>query len=636
MMTITATPAFFLAISLSIFSTVSAHAQAPEPTLASQDYATRLQLIAGYVSADLAKFEANLQSPKPEPTSRDISAAALVYAMRDQDFAKAQALLEHLFTLQAMDPASKSYGSVLWQENHPEISDANAIEFTSMALGPLFLRYSGKFTPEFQAAAKPHLQAAVVAMLRHNVPVAYTNIFFMRFENLILLGEYLHDPSAVAQGVAFMDQWIQFTRENGISEFDSSVYSGVQTNVVHDLYSNVQDPAIKAKVKVILDYLWTDFSANFFAPRQEICGPSSRTYSFVSHDYNVNGHLYLGGLETKPPLAVQILSEDGMTWANGTWDKYRPAAKILALGSVPVRIVEQRWGSLPGMDRYNYITPDFSIGSASRFYGEQDRLVAIHLATAKPMPVITVVPDAFDSPYGNVVKLEKGGHRKIRHLKYLISAVQEKGSLLALYDLAPGLKGQPQSSISTSVLLPLDADELCVNGQPVTWNDLGISVPAGATVGVRVGQTAVAVRIFHADAMKTDGAVSFWLKADGKKLHAGRLVAYHSDGSDSFTSVTTLRSGVLLLTATCADSKAFQSFLARAAQWTFLESSKNGMWQVNATPPAKSGRPVLTASLGPDGTGPRSVDGKETTPVLLSVNGMDWASEIWKELEARK
>ena len=52
-----------------------------------------------------------------------------------------------------MDPASPGYGTVPWQQGHPEIKDPNAIEFTMQPVGVILLRHGGKLSEAINRSA---------------------------------------------------------------------------------------------------------------------------------------------------------------------------------------------------------------------------------------------------------------------------------------------------------------------------------------------------------------------------------------------------------------------------------------------------------------------------------------------------
>jgi hypothetical protein len=407
---------FILLSSLRIAERLRAEQTLPAPTTQSiftaEEHEKRSREIEQFVRADLAKHEAQLAVSTLNVSSRDLSHAALAYLMlgegADKGLTKAEANLELLFKYQNMDSSSPEFGKIPWNPSKPDLRDDNAIEFTASALAPLFLLYADRFPKTFVNEAEPHLRAVLVAISHHSVHVPYTNIALMKLTNQILLGEYLNDPAAVDAGKAMLAEWIAYTRVNGIAEFDSPTYSQTQLSVLDDLYHNVREPQLKAKAKVILDYYWTELSANFFPGSRSLGGPYSRTYDFLAHDFNLSQVYYLNGIPAQALAGGLYLNDEVQVWIAAVWNDYTPPASALTLASEPTRLIVQRFGPRPGEDRTNYITPDFAIGSASHLYGPQDRLVSASLASAKDLPCISIVPDVLDAPYGKIATLDKG------------------------------------------------------------------------------------------------------------------------------------------------------------------------------------------------------------------------------------
>src|ERR1019366_1521255 len=90
---------------------------------------------------------------------------------------------------------------------------------------------------------------------------------------------------------------------------------------------------------------------------------------------------------------------------------------IRALAALPQRVVTAKTMEDADRDRYNFVTPDFSIGSTTGDHSPQDKLINIEFATAKEgFASITVVPDTLDEPYGKSKKPDRSGHSKPFHL----------------------------------------------------------------------------------------------------------------------------------------------------------------------------------------------------------------------------
>ena len=147
-----------------------------------------------------------------------------------QEPAKAEAAIHLAFLVQDMDPNSADYGTFPWDIQGFNHLDPNSVEFTLESLGPILLRHGDKLSDRIKREAADHVRAGLAAVRRHKVPVTYTNMFLMKTENLLLLGEWSGDQQAVTEAGAMLDQWLTQCRTYGIHEFASPTYTGVQLN----------------------------------------------------------------------------------------------------------------------------------------------------------------------------------------------------------------------------------------------------------------------------------------------------------------------------------------------------------------------------------------------------------------------
>src|ERR1019366_9542592 len=120
---------------------------------------------------------------------------------------------------------------------------------------------------------------------------------------------------AVAEGKANFGIWLASTRTNGVTEYDSPTYSPIQADSLALAHNLTSDPALKAKLKTVLDFYWADFAVNYFAGRQTMTGPASRNYNqgFLFSDANIEYRYYLAGLRSQPP-ADTFLSDSVRAW----------------------------------------------------------------------------------------------------------------------------------------------------------------------------------------------------------------------------------------------------------------------------------------------------------------------------------
>jgi hypothetical protein len=497
-------------------------------------------------AAALDAFQKSIARPNPTPTVRDLTNGALAVLALGRLTTGAESLMRMAFALQDM-----TSGNVPWQMGHPEISDANAIEFACQAVGPMLLHYGQSLSPVFKEEMRPHIRAAFTAMRHHKVPVSYTNIFLMKTVNLMLMGEAIGDAEAASDGYRMLDEWIAYTEQNGIHEFDSPTYYSVDLNSLNMGYRFAKRPETRAKFQAILEYFWTDIAANYFAGRQDLAGAHSRDYDFLTGSGRLLLHAWLDGLRDAP-YTEKLDMETVFVLENVVADGYRPSAKILSLAETPERVVVSRWDANPERVRYAYITPEFAIGHANGDYNAQDKMISIELASEKPnFPAITIAPDATDQPYGKLKSKDRSGHNKPTHLALHPQIVQEKGMLRAVLNLD---KLTPE--VATNIVLPAKADRIVLDGE-VIQADQPFEKAGGPTsvVGIREGNAGVAIRIFHADGAEP----KFVLKADAEGLRwgAARYTVYHHASGRA-------RVGLLIVAGGCASDRDLANLIRRA------------------------------------------------------------------------
>ena len=595
--------------------------------------AERLAFVAKRVEAGCRSVEDGIAQPNPQPSVRHLTAAALGWLELGEPAARAEKLVRYTFGLQDMDPTSSGYGTVPWQQGHPEIKDPNAIEFTMQPVSVMLLRHGGKLSETSKQDAQPHVRAAIAAIHRHLVPLRYSNIYLMKLANLLLLGQAIGDDAAVAEGKANFETWLAYTRTNGVTEYDSPTYSPIQADCLALAHNLTSDTALKVRLKAALDFYWADFAANYFPGRQTMTGPASRNYNqgFLFSDANAEYLYYLTGLRSRPP-ADTFLTDSVRAWTVARMSDYQPSRELLELAALPERVVRSKFGAGPGQDRYVWITPELSLGSASAYHGPQDRRICAEFASEKKLPLLGFVVDALDAPYGLVRSADRGGHSKPHHLTHLLATVQDKGFLLALMDLSPAIQSGEFTNLASNVLLPVKVDQIVLNGTRVdSTKPFNLAAGADSVVGLREGKAAVAVRLFAADG--AGGCAPSWkLEFDGNAQGAGRLSVHHYIGPARKLADGSVRCGLLVLAARCETDAAFAKFLKRAAEIKLVETNHDGGWQVKA----KSGAVQLAAGLdlNQKQIAVRRINGCAWKSEVLNVNGRDLATKTLGRVSA--
>lgn len=619
---------------LFLFLSACAYAQAetPSPTADASQNAIARQSRAHELGAALGVTAEKIisQSAQPDATStvRDLGNTALFLCLTQGDKAKIEQLLRTEFGAQEMDQSSPCFGQLPWQVRRSGIVDLNAMEFGCQPIGPLLTGYGNNLSPELKQWLRPHIDAVLLAMRKHKVPVTYTNIYLMRAVDFILLGATINDQQAVSEGIEWLDSWIAYTKQGGIHEFDSPTYYACDLNSLLMGYLFAPDKVTASKFKVILDYFWQDLSANYFPPTQKLAGAHSRDYDFLRGTGGIDVFLYLEGLRETSPLEKVDMEKVYALLNETTPQGYHASSRFLDLAKVMPREVQSRWGEYPSNDRVNYVCRDFSLSSANGgAYGPQDKLIAMQFASKKDLPTVCVVPDVFDNPYGKVRQKDKSGHEKPRHEPYSPTVIQSKGTLLALLDIDAG-PAKNAESLATNILLPTRADLIVcddVRFQPRSANVTDIS--SHPTIGVLEGQTGLAVRIFRADGPGGRARITLSAEPAGLKEGACRLAIYHFQVGQKHLSDKHVKVGMLMAARHCANEKEFNDFLDQVGEATIEEALDDKSWKVRA----KTADVTLEAARDLFGRRDlyRKINGVEALAPVFSVNGALLGPSLW-------
>jgi hypothetical protein len=574
--------------------------------------------------------------------------------------------LRCLLTFQRLGPAADPERGVFqFHIGGPAILRDNPTEFALAPLAALLVA----FPPS--AALRKELESSVAtaldAMERRNVCPKYTNICLIQAAEMIALGGVLRkadDPATrefgearVASGKARLDQWIAFTRDAGIAEFDSPTYSAVDLMALLIAMHGAEEEAVRAKVSAALDYFWRDLAGNFFPGRGSLAGPHSRSYSLFTGQGPLALSYYLEGLRAQPPetsdLSAGVLVAT-IDWLNAQKRGYRPPESALCTVTAPEREIVSTFGpkgGAGGRQRYTFITPEFSLGSASADTGnqgnDQDEAIRAELASSPKTSAIAVLADYLDSP--GVSKLKLGDFAKVTHLRMGPVAAQKKGTMLALLRVDatdPKYAGEGESihpvNLATNIVIPADADEILIDGRPVD-RARDVSVDGRPTLVVRIGTGAVAVSVLDASGVECSSPSGTFVDRHSptiqfKPLEAAgndhgpiaRLTIYHETAlpadlglfSDCFARVALAVVAERCTGDGCAAGlSARVSAANRAARKEF--DPRTGDWDVQLRVAGGSElrvHRVLGATEKGDRLLGREVDGREMTFVPLRVN----------------
>lgn len=346
----------------------------------------------------------------PQYTGCVVAQTPLEYAIAllesGGDAARANRIIRRTADFQDRDPASPTYGNFLWMTHWERVMDRNAVSFMTPNYAYLWRRHRPKLDARTRACLESLFPLALRGVLAHRVPPAYTNIFLLNILSKLELAAILADEATAHEARSDWTAWAADVSQHGIGEYNSPCYTAVDLYALEGIREAAPTAPFRREVEVLLEYVWTEFAANFHAGIKCLTGPMSRAYP---SDYLYgNG---LSGVIAFQQFGTRYASFDsngGLTpfVVNFAMRRYVLPERIRAIAlhkSLPVTVR----GFVPQHDLawVNYLTRDFSLGSQAGRYGGQEMPVFLAFRTRrkrrslffKSDPALAVLASAQDA-----------------------------------------------------------------------------------------------------------------------------------------------------------------------------------------------------------------------------------------------
>ena len=479
------------------------------------------------ISETLERWWSRIERTSPRMGVRDLFAFALEAtgnSWRADRVEKALGLAEQM---QDRDPESPTYGNFKWYWEAEKPVDRNAVEFCMQHAVLLWSQFKERLTPGSVERLERLFRFSVEGIRGHRVPESYTNIFLMKTWNAIAIGEATGRPDLADEGYQMLDRWLMFTWENGIHEYGSPTYYGVDLDSLGLIARFAQRQSGRQAAEAALRLFWTDIAANWFPPCARQGGAHSRDYDYLTGHGYLDRHLQIAGwIQSDRELQQRVFHK---------FCRWEPPSDLRDLFERRVpRVVHQRWCADQGKRATHFVGHHFSIGSAGANYGPMDKPLVVNLAGGPRMPVINFFMDGRDDPYAKK-KIPQGasGHYKALHLTPFIASVQRGPEVLMLAATDVTQKAswrhaaEPACFLS-HLILP-DEPEVWIGDQVAQLEDANdrVPIPPGQALFLRHNTVAVGIRwVLTRD---TSGKLApVELVNDGSKYNARRITCRHS------------------------------------------------------------------------------------------------------------
>lgn len=567
---------------------------------------------------------AGIEKAGDQLSARELMKYTLEAAVAGEQSDKIGVALKRLREQQELRADHVNFGNFRWYRGQPEVKDRNAVQFVCQNAMMLTLGHPGQLAAENDQLMRALIKDAAQGCLKQPVKPSYTNIFLMKAANLILLGQYLGEPGLIDQGRANLREWFEWTQTNGITEYNSTTYTGIDMDCATQLVRLAKDPRDRETGMAIMQLLWIEVAANWFEPAKRMGGSHSRDYNYLlglgATDVQLaaNGWIPAGKVET---LGAEA---SGRVWvAPREWsDSIR--------NTVPREVI-QRWMTGPGDIATHWLTPDYSIGTCGTSKAFDDKVFAVQFAGGRRAPMAYFVMESRNDPYGISKEPDSNGHHKTLHLRPALATVQNKDRvlLLAADDTekpkhlrpVPDLKG-----LWSHLVFPSDASVCRADGSLVAAGEMTSNKP----VFLRKGRVTLALRFIAArNEWSGNSSLPVTLIRDGDTLHAARFTIEHATGAHPGMGLVAFSAE----TAVTPDDASFARFAQRFANETSsLVVAKTGVADLSSGPMATQ---LLQLKLDLAKCKVLNSSGAAhfSTDSILSVNGQDpWTPIIAREL----
>lgn len=553
---------------------------------------------------------------------RNLFTAMLSYCESNTNLNRVAVLIEKAETMQERNPENRRYGNFFWYVWENEVLDANAVDFCMQHAALLWMFHREKLDPRSRERFLKLITIGMQGLMNHIPSPTYTNIALLNASDLILLGQALGDKNAVQEGARRLALFLIVLREQGVHEYTSPTYYGINMESALLLEALVEDSAIRNDATIIRRLFEHDIALNRQTPNDIIAGTCSRTYDFLYMRGELDQALVPWGWMKHPGKRFHFR----FYWP--LYSTHLPDEETTALSSRFPRTVRQRWGSTSRDTRIHYLCKDVTLGTSASNYGKMDIPLAVNLPDSGDEHEVQLyfLPDGRDDPYGKK-RIAAGNHNKALHLTPWWAASQIENEALAMVLYNSGTFQHITDKLQSHIVFRRGLDGLYIDNRKIdisTLVDNPQTLNQGQALFLREGSAAVAIRIPWSQGQGASSAAISILD-DRNKYGALRLSINHEikslDGNSTEEcagAIFHVKVGSGIITET-----AFEDFRNAFINQKVQLSKGNGL-----TASVKCGDRIL--SIGSDSlTFPAVAEIiPQPSEAILSMNGEDLGSRI--------
>ena len=365
----------------------------------------------------------------------------------------ANEILAKYLPLQVDDPKSPYYGSWYYKELLEKTDGLEWDMFNPIPVFHMIFDMPEKLTESNRKLAIEAMNLvskglAVKWYPNHIKPeaIGHTNYHLMYCADLLLASEYCEDKLGQSLAVSALDNWLSWTKRNGVTEFNSPTYLAVDLQALSTIELYSKNPKAIKLAMVASDILIADGLLHFKKPKA-LLGANSRSYDVLSGTGKSCSYLEMAVsnrvADPKDPSSILDVffghRLDG--WVSGLLEKFRNEKYTF----------ESKWATDTWAVRKTWFGESLVLGTSGMGYGSQDRNLVVDRQDSSWLCSFVPVIAINDSPE----KLpEIGGGSGHNHIKTPVFTVQNENKALQLFDVTYTEPDFDMNRLSLAFLFP--------------------------------------------------------------------------------------------------------------------------------------------------------------------------------------
>ncbi len=321
---------------------------------------------------------------------------------------------------------------------------------------PVFIilgEYQNKITDENNALVLKAFGNIVKGLSKwwypnHTKPeaIGHTNYHLMYVADLLLASERCGDKLGASLAENAFENWISWTKRNGVTEFNSPTYLAVDLQALNVIEQYSKNKRMQAFARNMANILLADGLIHFKRP-YSMFGANSRSYDVLNGSGKTCRYLeMMVSNRFDPPLEPSSILE--------VWFEHKTTAWLsklfseLGKGSYEF---SSKWGPEAWQFRKTWFGQSMVLGTSGQSYGSQDRNLVIDRKDGKWVGSFVPVLAINDSPH----KLpEMGDGSGLNHLRMPVFTQQSGSKALQLWDITYDEPQIAMNRLSLAFLFP--------------------------------------------------------------------------------------------------------------------------------------------------------------------------------------